>query len=81
MGLSLFLGALGADRFYLGYIAYGFVKLATLGLFFIGYLVDLILILVQTVGPVDGTDYSVPVTGPALAQIVITNATYFQPLN
>ena len=80
VGLSLFLGALGADRFYLGYLGMGFLKLATLGLFFIGYLVDLVLILLQVLGPLDGTDFQVPATGPGLTHMIITNATYFVPL-
>lgn len=39
--LSLFLGWLGADQFYLGYFWYGFVKLITLGGAGIWYLYDL----------------------------------------
>jgi TM2 domain-containing membrane protein YozV len=80
VGLSLFLGALGADRFYLGYVGMGLLKLATLGFFFIGWFVDLVLILTQLLGPLDGTDYAVPVTGPALTHVVVSNVTYFQPL-
>lgn len=43
--LSLFLGGLGVDRFYIGKIGTGILKLITFGGFGIWYLVDLIIIL------------------------------------
>jgi TM2 domain-containing membrane protein YozV len=55
--LSVFLGMFGADRFYLGYPAIGLLKFSTLGFFFIGHLVDVILIASQAVGPADGSQY------------------------
>ncbi len=42
--LSIFVGSLGIDRFYLGYIGLGIVKLLTLGGCGIWWLVDVILI-------------------------------------
>ena len=42
--LSIFLGSLGVDRFYLGYVGLGIVKLLTCGGAGIWWLIDLILI-------------------------------------
>ncbi|TSK53709.1 TM2 domain-containing protein 1 [Bagarius yarrelli] len=47
VALSLFLGWLGADRFYLGYPALGLLKFCTVGFCGIGSLVDFILISMQ----------------------------------
>ncbi|MDR0878050.1 MAG: TM2 domain-containing protein [Treponema sp.] len=43
--LSIFLGELGVDRFYVGKIGTGIVKLITFGGFGIWYLIDLIMII------------------------------------
>ena len=75
--MSLFLGMFGIDRFYLGYPAIGLLKLCTVGFFFIGQLVDFILILVQAVGPSDRSEYYSPFYGPLLIQVNTTN-TYFE---
>ena len=42
--LSIFLGSLGIDRMYLGYVGFGILKLLTLGGFGIWTLIDIILI-------------------------------------
>jgi TM2 domain-containing membrane protein YozV len=42
--LSILLGGLGVDRFYLGYTLYGVLKLITGGGFGIWWLIDIILI-------------------------------------
>jgi len=52
--LSLFLGPLAIDRFYLGYTGLGVVKLLTLGGFGIWALIDLILIVTNEMKDSDG---------------------------
>merc|ERR1719334_1545892 len=74
--LSVFLGMLGADRFYLGYPAIGLLKFSTLGFFFIGHLVDILLIASQTVGPADGSNYVINYFGAGLTRITVSNETY-----
>jgi TM2 domain-containing membrane protein YozV len=47
--LSIFLGGLGIDRFYLGYTGLGIAKLLTLGGCGIWHLIDLILIAMRNI--------------------------------
>lgn len=53
--LSMFLGVLGVDRFYLGKIGTGILKLLTLGGLGIWYVIDLVLILSNHARAKDGT--------------------------
>ena len=52
--LSIFLGSIGVDRFYLGYIGLGIVKLITCGGFGFWSLIDIILIAVDKLPTKDG---------------------------
>ncbi|MDX6746083.1 TM2 domain-containing protein [Polaribacter sp. PL03] len=53
--LSVFLGGLGIDRFYLGYNLLGVLKLITLGGFGIWYIIDIILIVTGDLQPKNGS--------------------------
>ena len=55
--LSVFVGSLGVDRFYLGYVGSGVVKLLTLGGFGIWTLIDLVLICTGSLRPADGSPW------------------------
>ncbi|XP_067452154.1 TM2 domain-containing protein 1 [Thunnus thynnus] len=79
VALSLFLGWLGADRFYLGYPALGLLKFCTVGFCGIGTLIDFILIAMQIVGPADGSNYIVDYYGARLTRLSITNQTFRKP--
>lgn len=56
--LSIFFGELGIDRFYLGYIGTGILKLITCGGFGIWWLIDLIMIATGKLKPKDGSEYA-----------------------
>ena len=56
--LYLFGGKLGIDRFYLGYIGTGILKLITCGGFGIWWLIDLIMIATGKLKPKDGSEYA-----------------------
>ena len=56
--LSIFLGELGIDRFYLGFIGTGILKLITCGGFGIWWLIDLIMIATGKLKPKDGSEYA-----------------------
>lgn len=54
--LSIFLGTLGIDRFYLGYTGLGIVKLITAGGCGIWWLIDVIMIATDNLKAADGSD-------------------------
>ena len=56
--ISIFLGELGIDRFILGYVGLGILKLITLGGVGIWWLIDLIMIATGKLGPKDGSGYT-----------------------
>ena len=77
--LSIFLGMFGADRFYLGYPALGLLKFSTLGFFFLGHLLDIILIASQIVGPADGSHYVIDYYGAGLKIVQSDDLTSKKP--
>ena len=54
--LSILLGTLGVDRFYMGYIGLGVLKLITAGGFGIWWLIDLIMIITGKLKCADGSE-------------------------
>ncbi|VDN60248.1 unnamed protein product [Dracunculus medinensis] len=74
--LAIFLGWAGADRFYLGYYAIGFLKLFSFGCFAILYLIDIVLIALQLLGPANGKAYLIDYYGPKAVAFRFSNETY-----
>lgn len=63
--LSVLLGGLGVDRFYLGYTGMGLLKLLTGGCFGVLYILDIINVATGKLGPADGSGYADQQTAPA----------------
>ena len=57
MIFSILLGAFGVDRFYLGYIGKGILKLLTFGCFGVLFIMDMVHIANGTLKPADGSAY------------------------
>lgn len=55
--LSILVGGLGIDRFYLGYTGLGILKLLTGGCFGILWIIDIVNIATGRLGPADGSPY------------------------
>lgn len=55
--LSILLGGLGIDRFYLGYTGLGILKLLTCGCFGILWVIDSILIAFDKLPPADKSEF------------------------
>ena len=55
--LSILVGGLGVDRFYLGYAGMGILKLLTGGCFGILYIIDIVNIATGNLRPADGSSY------------------------
>lgn len=55
--LSVLVGGLGIDRFYLGYTGMGVLKLLTGGVFGILYIIDIVKIATGSLTPADGSSY------------------------
>lgn len=77
--LSVFLGWLGIDRFYLGFPAIGLLKFCTFGFMFVWHLVDMLLIAIQIIKPADGSEYVVDYYGAGLNRIENDNYTFIKP--
>lgn len=82
MGLSVFLGVFGIDRFYLGYAFLGVIKLVSLGGCFIFAMMDIVLLATGWLPPADGSDFMLQSAGPRLEMGVQSDASaYWRDVN
>uniref|UniRef100_A0A7E4VYW8 TM2 domain-containing protein n=1 Tax=Panagrellus redivivus TaxID=6233 RepID=A0A7E4VYW8_PANRE len=73
--LSVFLGVLGIDRFYLGHFTIGLFKLCSCGFFMLLYVADIIFIALKIITPADGSHYVVSHHEPHIASSTFLNET------
>ena len=70
--LSVLFGVIGVDRFYLGYPALGVLKMFSFGGLLIWWLVDIVLIALQILKPVDNSDYELSLNAARMIKIDFT---------
>lgn len=63
--LSVLVGGLGVDRFYLGYTGMGVLKLLTGGCLGVLWIIDIVNIATGKLAPADGSGYNEDLTGIA----------------
>lgn len=73
--LTIFCGCCGLDRCYLGYFGLGCFKFLTVGFFGLMWILDLLLIVTQTLRPWDNSNYIVWWNGPRLEQFFANRET------
>ncbi|KAL5112437.1 hypothetical protein TcWFU_007065 [Taenia crassiceps] len=67
--LSIFGGIFGLDRFYLGYVALGALKMWSLGGLGLWYLIDVVLLVNNNLHPSDRSNLTRPYFDPALVYL------------
>lgn len=72
--LSVLVGGLGVDRFYLGYTGMGVLKLLTGGCFGVLWIIDIVNIATGRLGPADGSGYNEDLNIMAIPTQPIVNA-------
>ncbi len=74
--LSILVGGLGVDRFYLGYTGLGVLKLLTGGVFGILWLIDIIRIATGSLLPADGSPYEEDAAKTANVRTAAASSSY-----
>lgn len=72
--LSVLVGGLGVDRFYLGYTGMGVLKLLTVGCFGVLWIIDIINIATGKLTPADGSGYDEDLTVTSASAQHVVNA-------
>lgn len=74
--LSILVGVLGIDRFYLGYTGMGVLKLLTGGCLGVLWIIDIVNIATGKLGPADGSPYEDDVTTSTPVKAQAATASY-----